>query len=235
MGIALVATGRIDKAIECFNEVLKQNEDSAEVHYNLAAAFGMQKKYDEAIKHLTKVLQLDPNYPDAHNRMGVALISTGRSKEAIEYFNEALRTSPNQPEAYANIGLAYAQLENYGPAIQNLTKAVELKPNRTDILNALAWILATIGEVSIRDANKAVEYAQRACELTKYKEPALLDTLAAAYAAAGRFNDAVTTAQRAIDEAKARVQENLVGEIQSRLELYRAGQPYRQKRMTDDR
>jgi tetratricopeptide (TPR) repeat protein len=235
IGKIFLKKGKPNEAIACFDELLRQNEGSAETHYCLALALGMQNKYDEAIKHLAKTLELDPNYPDAHNRMGVALMATGRPKEAIEYFNGALRTGFNQPEVCTNLGLAYAQLENYGPAIQNLTKATELKPNRADILNALAWLLATVGDVSAEDANRAVEFAHRACELTGNKEPSILDTLAAAYAAAGRFDEAIATAKQAIDAAKANGRDKLAGEIKKRMEIYRAGQPYRQKRMTDDR
>jgi tetratricopeptide (TPR) repeat protein len=132
-------------------------------------------------------------------------------------------------EAYVNLGKAYSQLGKYEPAIQNWTKAVELKPNNTDALNNLAWVLATIDDDSAEDANRAIEYAERACELTGYKEAMFLDTLAAAYAAGGRFEDAVRTAQQAIDAAKEGGKEDLAGEIKNRMELYKTGQRYRQK------
>ena len=114
-------------------------------------------------------------------------------------------------------------------AIENWTKAAELKPDDAEILNNLAWVLATTGDVSVQDANKAVELAQHACELTGYKNPSFLDTLAAACAAAGRFDDAVKTAKQALDIAKSGGQEDLTNEIQSHIKLYEAGQPYRQK------
>jgi spermidine synthase len=130
---------------------------------------------------------------------------------------------------YANLGLAYNKLGKYEQALRNWTRAAELNPNSTEVLNNLAWLLATAGDVSAQDANRAIELAERACELTRHKEPGPLDTLAAAYAAAGRFDDAVTTAQRAIDGVKATGQEKLAGEIQKRIELYKAGHRYIQK------
>ena len=90
-------------------------------------------------------------------------------------------------------------------------------------------MLATTSDVSVSDANKAVELAQHACELTGYKNPSFLDTLAAAYAAAGRFDDAVKTAKQALDIAKSGDQEGLTNEIQSHIKLYQTGQLYRQK------
>ena len=184
----------------------------------------MQKKYAEAIKHLAKVLEIDPNYPDARNKMVITLIIAGRSDETIKYLNKGL----NQ-EIYASLGSEYIQAGEYDLAIQNLTKAIELKPDNIDVLNKLAWLLAAVDNTSINNAQKAVEFAQQGCELTGYKDPMLLDTLAVSYAAAGRFEEAKATANKALSIAKSSGRENLAVAIQNRIKLYEAGQPYRQK------
>ena len=228
MGFALIAANRPNEAIACFNELLRQNRDSAEAHYNLAIALGMQKKYDEAIEHLAKVLQLNPAYPEAHNKMGLALMAVGKNDEAIKYLNEGLKINKDQ-ETYANLGSAYIQVGKYDLAIENLTKAIELKPDNIDVLNKLAWLFAVVDNTTIHNAPKAVEFAQRGCELTGYKDPMLLDTLAVAYAAAGRFDEAKATAERALNIAKETGRENLAAEIQKRIKLYEANQPYQQK------
>jgi Flp pilus assembly protein TadD len=130
---------------------------------------------------------------------------------------------------YVNLAIAYTQSGKYGQAIQNWTKAAELKPDSSNALNNLAWLLATVDDANIRDANKAIELAQRACELTENKEPSFLDTLAAAYAAAGRFDDAKATAEKAMNVAKTSRQENLTPEIERRLQLYKEGRQYIQR------
>ncbi|MBA7627736.1 Beta-barrel assembly-enhancing protease [subsurface metagenome] len=232
LGEIFVKQGKLNEAVACFNELLKQNEYSTEVHNSLATALVMQKKYEEAIEHLAKTLELDPEYPAAHHKMGIALATSGRIDEAIVHFNEALRINPDQAEVRVNLGIAYTQLGKYELAIQNWTRVVELEPNSANAVNALnnlAWLLATTGDASIQDANKAVGCAQRACELTEYKAPTSLDTLAAAYAAAGRFDDALKTARQAVNIAKVRGQEKLVSEIQSRIELYQTGRSYIRK------
>ena len=117
----------------------------------------------------------------------------------------------------------------YELAIANLTKEIELKPGNIDVLNKLAWLFAAVYNTSIHNAQKAVEFAQRGCELTSYNDPMLLDTLAVAYAAAGRFDEAKATAEKALSLAKETGRENLAGEIQNRIKLYQANQPYRQK------
>jgi tetratricopeptide (TPR) repeat protein len=113
--------------------------------------------------------------------------------------------------------------------MQNCVKAEQLKPNDAESFNNMAWLFATIGDLSADDANKATGYARRACEMTGYNSADNLDTLAVAYAAAGKFNDAIMTAEKALTIAKAAGQEDTAREIQNRLELYKAGRPYRER------
>jgi tetratricopeptide (TPR) repeat protein len=231
LGKVLLMQGNLSEAVARFNELLERKQSSAEVYYHLAVALSRQKKYDEAIKCFARAIELDPKYPYARSGMGIILAATGRPDEAIVCFNDALRVTPDPDKAdvYANLGLAYNQLGKYEQALRNWTRAAELNPNSTEVLNNLAWLLATAGDVSAQDANRAIELAERACELTGHKEPGSLDTLAAAYAAGDRFDDAVTMARQAIDAAKARGQEGAAREIQKRIELYKAGQRYIQK------
>jgi tetratricopeptide (TPR) repeat protein len=161
--------------------------------------------------------------------MGAALLAAGKANEAIVCLNEALRTNASQAEIYENLGTAYTQLGKYEPAIQSWSKAVQLNPDSANVLNNLAWLLATTGDVSAQNANRAVELAQHACELTGHKNPGFIDTLAAAYAAADNFPEAVKTAEKAIKSAEDANEKDLAKEIQKRLELYKAGQPYHQK------
>ena len=224
LGIVYLKQNKFNEAVACFNESLQQNKNSAKVHFYLAFALNMQKKYAEAIKNLAKVLEIDSNYPDARSKMAITLIMAGRPDEANKYLNKGL----NQ-EIYASLGSEYIQVGEYDLAIQNLTKAIELKPGNIDVLNKLAWLFAAVDNTSIHNAQKAVEFAQQGCELTGYKDPILLDTLAVAYAAAGRFDEAKATAEKALNIAKKTGRENLAIAIQKRIKLYEAGQPYRQK------
>ncbi|MGA2140739.1 MAG: hypothetical protein ABSH14_17945, partial [Verrucomicrobiia bacterium] len=89
-----------------------------------------------------------------------------------------------------------------------------------------AWLLATLAPADGGDPVRAVTLAERAGELTNNREAEYLDTLAVAYAAAGRFNDAITTAQKAIGLAHSAGQTQIASEIETRLELYRAGRAY---------
>jgi tetratricopeptide (TPR) repeat protein len=229
LGLVFLKQGKLDEAISCFNEVIQHGQASAKVYYNLAIALSGQHKYEDAIKNLAKVLELEPDYPDAHNKMGTLLATTGRIDEAIMQFNEAIRTDKDKAKLYVNLGRAYQQTGKYDSAIHSWSKAAELRPSDVDILNNLAWLLATVSDTTLQDADRAIELAEHACKITEYKQPSLLDTLAAAYAAGGRFEEAVKTAHRAIDTAKAQGQEELAGRIEKRKELYQAGRRYIQK------
>ncbi|MGA2680053.1 MAG: tetratricopeptide repeat protein [Sedimentisphaerales bacterium] len=221
--------GKYNEAIPVYEELIKRNYKNAELYYNLAMAFGMQEKYNDSIKYFNKSLELNPSDPDTHKQLGITLLAAGKTDEAIGQFNESLRIKADQSVVYENLGTAYGQLGKYEPAVQNWTRAIELNPDNIDALDKAGWFLAVRGKVSAEKANQAIAYAQRVCELTKYTVPAHLDTLGAAYAAAGRFAEAKATAEKALKLSRETGQGDLADAIENRIKLYEAGQPYREK------
>jgi hypothetical protein len=95
-----------------------------------------------------------------------------------------------------------------------------------EALNNLAWLLAANRDAAVRNGAEAVNLAERACKLSDYKTPVFIGTLAAAYAEAGRFGDAVTTAEKARDLALAAGEKVTADKNSELLELYRAGRAY---------
>jgi tetratricopeptide (TPR) repeat protein len=164
----------------------------------------------------------------ANNNLGVALIDQGRLQEGIERCEEALRIRPDYPETHFNLGLALAQTGKTRDAIAQYREALRLKPNHANARNNLAWLLATSEDSTAQDHKQAIQLATQASELTAGKQPSYLDTLAAACAAADRFPEAVTYAQKAVELARSGGQAELAGRIESRLELYRAGRAYQE-------
>ena len=114
-------------------------------------------------------------------------------------------------------------------AIVHYQKALAIKPDYLEAQNILAWILATAPQASLRDGNKAVELAQQANELTGGNNPTILCTLAAAYAEAGRFGDAIQNAKKAMALEQAAGQSSLAEQINDQLKLYEAGIPFHQE------
>ena len=101
-------------------------------------------------------------------------------------------------------------------------------PDDVEVLNALAWLLATQPQLDPSDRQEAVQLSERAIELAEQLDPSLLDTLAAAYASTKRFKDAITTARRALTLAETRGDAQFYERIGGRVELYERGQSYRE-------
>ena len=113
-------------------------------------------------------------------------------------------------------------------AVVQWREAVRLQPKQIAFANNLAWVLATCPDAAVRDGAEAVQLAQRAVQLSGGQEPAILGTLAAAYAEAGRFPEAVQTARNALDLATQQNQQALADALRAKIALYEAGRPYRQ-------
>jgi spermidine synthase len=156
------------------------------------------------------------------------LKQAGRIAEAIAHYEQALRSKPDYAEAHYNLGVALVRLGRLPEAMGHWEQALRSKPDYAEAENNLAWLLATLAPADGGDPVQAVTLAERAGELTNNREAEYLDTLAVAYAAAGRFNDAIATAQKAIDLARSAGQTQMVSEIETRLQLYRNGQASRQ-------
>jgi protein O-mannosyl-transferase len=161
-----------------------------------------------------------------HNNLGNFLFGQERLDEAITQYQKALQINPDFPQACYNLGNTLALKGRVAEAIAQYQKALQIKPDYAQAQSNLAWLLATCSQASLRNGNRAVALAQQANQLTGGENPVILHTLAAAYAEAGRFPEAVETAQRALELAEAQSNPALAGVIQSQMELYQAGAPF---------
>ncbi len=228
---ALLKKNKFDEAVHSYTEALQERNDWPEMHKMYAGlGWAYEQKGDLVLAetNYNKALKFKADYEYALNRLRDVLTQQGKLNESIEQLNAALQTSTNKADIYAKLGAAYDQFGQYDLAIQSWSKVVELDPSNIGAANNAAWLLATIGDESIQNTNKAIELAERVNELTGYENPGSLDTLAAAYAASGRFDDAVKTAEKAINLAETQNQKELAQRIQERLELYKANLPYKE-------
>ena len=222
---ALLQKGQVDEAIAHYQKALKIKPGYAGACYNLGNALCQKGRVDEAIAYYQKALAIKPDYAEAHDNLGNALCQEGRVDEAIAHYQQALQIKPGY--ANARINLDSAQIKKgRRDAITRCQKALQTKPDSVEDLNNLAWLLATCPDARLRDGVQAVNYAERACELTHYGVTPLVGTLAAAYAEAGRYDDAMAAAQKACALATAAGERELLETNQKLLALYRAHQPY---------
>ena len=226
LGNILASQGRYQEAIESFSQTIEINPNDFKVLYNLGNALAAQGRYQEAIENYRRAIQINPNFPEALDNLGNALATQGRFEEAIESFGQAIQANPNHPETFLHLGMALDQTGRIREAAAQYRKALKLNPDLVGALNNLAWILATSPEDDLRNGAEAVQLSERACELSHYQEPLLVGTLAAAYAEAGRFPEAVATAEKAEQLAAKTGLTAVAGKNRQLLELYRAGKPY---------
>jgi tetratricopeptide (TPR) repeat protein len=160
--------------------------------------------------------------------LGRALTMDRKPDAAIAEYQTLLRVAPGAFEDHLQFIDLLTARGRYREAVAHCRETLEKTPGDPAVRNNLAWILATCPEASIRDGAQAVELARLVVRGPGGHKPLYLDTLAAAYAETRQFSDAVSTAEEAVALAKSAGQPRLADELQSRLNLYRAGHPYRE-------
>jgi tetratricopeptide (TPR) repeat protein len=229
LGAVLASRGQADAAIDHYRKALQINPDYADAHNNFGNLLARRRQFDEAIDHYRKALTINPEFATTYNNLGNALAGCGRLDEAISHYRKALEMHPDDARARRNLSLVAADREEILKRLSMRRETLQSRPNDPALLNDTAWMLATDPNASIRNGAEAVELAGRAMKLSGGKEPTILGTLAAAYAEAGRFAEAVQTAEQAVRLAEAAGGRALAEQIRLRLDQYRSGKPYRQR------
>ena len=226
MAVALRDTDEFDEAAAEFQKCLQIKPDTPLALNGLGIIFGRQGKFAQAGEYFIKALNIDPNLEEARINLGYALTNQGKLDGAVANFDESLRINPDSALTHYHLGQVLVQVGKINEAVAHFEKAVLLKPDWVEPMNELAWFLASSDKAAVRNPEKAVKFAQRVCELTDYKRPEFLDTLAVAYAAAGNFSKAIEITEKALELCQSFDQETLKKELGSRLVLYKAGKPY---------
>ena len=218
----MLAQGRIAESITHYRELVRLEPDSAAGHNKLGFALIQVGRVQEALPLLRRAIALQPDDPEAHNNLGLALMQVGQAQGAVTSMQRAVELRPDYAEAHYNLAHALSALGDQTAAVAQFREALRVRPDWATALGALAWLQATHPDV--RDPEEAVHLASRAAELSDNRDVAVLDALAAAYAAGGRFEEATRTAEAAEALAVASAP-GLAAGIKARLNLYRAGRP----------
>jgi tetratricopeptide (TPR) repeat protein len=226
LGTALAKLGRGDRAITELGRAVDLSPGDCVARERLAFALLAARRLPEAIEHYKKLLEVQPNLPDAHNNLAVALAKTGKLDDAIIHFAAAVQLEPTALRHY-NLATQLVRRGADREAVTHFRHALRLRPDWAAPMAECAWVLATADDDKLRSAEEAVNLARKACELTAWKEPDVVDALAAAQAEAGQFGQAVMTAQKARLLAMQRGDIAQAGRIDKRLDLYKDGKPCR--------
>lgn len=219
--------GRGDEALAHFQAALEIKPDFADAHNGLGFVLLQGGKTAKAIEHFQQAVEIQPAFAAAQNNLGMALLQTGRAAEAIPHLAGALKTNPDQAETHNNLGYALLQTGQADAALTHYQRALEINPDYAAAGNNLAWLLATFHQDTIRNGRRAVEVAERAAQLTGGNNLVILRTLAAAYAEAGRFPDAIQTVDHALRVAAGQDNQPMVNTLRRELALYQSSQPLR--------
>ena len=227
LGEALREKGEMDEAIAHYQRALEIHPDYAEAHNSLGNALPRKGRVDEALGHLQKALEIHPDRAEDHNNFANVLWQKGQVQEAITHYQKALEIRPAYALAHHNLGQILQQEGQVREAVIHFQKALEIQPDFAPACNSLAWVLATSPDASVRDGARAIELAEAAERSSRGNNPTFTATLAAAYAEARRFPEAIETAKQALQLATAQNRPTLANRLQAQIALYQTGSPYR--------
>ena len=227
LGNALLTSGFTNQSAVAFAAAARLEPNLAKALLNAAQSLLEHGQFDDALARLRAVVRLEPGNAEGHERLGLLLASQQKLGEAAPHLQEAAHLTPNA-ETHYNLGLVLGMQGRLAEALANYRRALQEKPDSAPTLNDIAWILATAPQAELRNGAEAVALAERASRSGGSPNPRFLGTLAAAYAEAGRFAEAVSTVEKTRDLAQAAGDKSLAELAASRLELYRKQQAYRQ-------
>ena len=246
-GASLFESGRYGEAVEQFRKALEivpavptirrnislalqkqgKTEEAMEHSNKVILAFLQRQKFDEAIEECKKVLAIKPDYAPAYLNMGLAYAQQDKYEQAVKNFNAAIQLTPKDLTANMWLARTLYKQGKAKSAVERFYKILEDHPNQVAVLTGLSLILATTKDADVRNPAAAVTMAEKANQLSGSKHPMVLDMLSKIYAAAGKFDKAIETTQKAIGIMESMGQKSGAQEMRKRLKMYQAAQSYR--------
>lgn len=232
--IPLVLRARIHQQSGDTEQAKRDLEKVFEKHPDHPAALELRgliaadaNDFPAAIRDFRKLVAKNSDDPLLVGQLGLLYLAAKQPREAIRRFSRGLELDDKQFLSRRGRSDAAISIGDHAAALADLNKALELEPNDDGVLNNLAWLLATSTDDTLRDGQRAVELATKACEQSEWKQAHIISTLAAAYAESGNFESARKYSKQAVETADGApaIKEQLAGELTS----YEAQKPWREK------
>jgi len=228
VGIIYHLRGEPEQEIKYYRRALGFDPLLVDTRNRLGAAYQSLGLSDEAANQFLEGIRTKPDFASSYYNLANVRVSQGRLDQAVARYLEALHSRPDYAEAHNNLGMTLLRQGRVAQALAHFQEASILKPEWIGPMVSAARLLAVYPDSEFHDQAAAIRLAERASELTVHRDPWVLDTLAAAYASAGQFEQATATAQKALGFALSGGAADLAREIRERLKLYRQGRPFRE-------
>jgi tetratricopeptide (TPR) repeat protein len=222
LATVLLAEKRVAEAEQHLREALRLKPEFAAAHVNLGTVYQDRGQLDAAAAEYGAALKIEPSNAEAHYNLGRVRAAEGQPEAAVLEYRLALSGRPGDPDVLAGLASALATTGAAEEAVTHYRRALAIKPDLPGALIDLAWILATSDVAALRAPDEAIRLAEHAAELTDRLNAIVLDTLAVAYFAADRGDDAVETAKRALDIAVRAGDEELAARIRAHAGMFTA-------------
>ncbi len=214
-----------DRVIRDCDEAIRIDAKRAVAFVFRGAAWAEKNELDKALRDLDEGVRLDANLSAAYYRRALLWEKKQDIDRAIADYTEVIRLVVTAPALYYSRGNAWKKKGRYAEALKDWREAIARSPAYYWPNNAIAWQMATCPDDAFRDGKGAVEYATKACESSSWRNGSYVDTLGAAYAEAGNFDEATKYAAKAMELAASDTERS---NFAARLALYREGKPYRE-------
>jgi tetratricopeptide (TPR) repeat protein len=227
LGFALSKNGEPEEAIVQYRKALEIAPENAGALSNLGNALLVKGDLDGAMACFKKATAINQLPVEAWYNLGNGFLQRGQLDQAIASYQQAIKINPRYADTCANLGVAYFKEGQTKQAMDAWQQALEINPGQLYVQNNLAWLLATTPDASLRNGTKAVALAAQANEMSGGGNPTVLHTLAAAYAEAGSYKLAASTARRSRELALEQKNDTLAATLQNEIKLYEADSPVR--------
>jgi tetratricopeptide (TPR) repeat protein len=226
LGYALMQSGEFDQAQDHFQKALALDANYATAQYGLGLALWAGGKHEQAIQSFREGVRRWPTSAEAHYNLGAVFERNGQVEEAIASYTKAVEINPSYADAHLALGLIDLKRGEQTVAIDRFRRVLQLKPDSEPAQTQLAWLLATSPNASTTDHRAALTLAEQLVTRTADSDPGALDVLAAALAANGQFDRAVSIAERMLVVLGRDPDPRAIAAARGRLALYRLGKAY---------
>ena len=221
LAVVLIQQKRIEEAIHHLREALRVDPKNAEIYNNLGAALLEKGQIEEAEVQFQEALKIQPNHWKAMANLANIFSQKGKIEEAIDLLYQVIRLNPEDIQSRYILVISILRKNRYQEAVQILQEGLKLSPENVALMNLLARLLISVPDTRLQNREQGLILAQKACVITEEKNPLCLDTLAAAYAAQGRFKEAAEIANKAYDLALSLNLTQVAEDIKKRLDRYK--------------